>query len=84
MLDNVDLEASLIESKRHISISGIERDYIVSDIIYTEWQGKSVAYAIRITDSSNVFTKVTFKYFNEMIKFYQKLYENENLRPHLP
>lgn len=41
LLDFQDHKPEMIEENRSISISGNKRDYIMSDVIYTEWQGKS-------------------------------------------
>ena len=58
LLEHQDQSPDSVKNNRSVSIAGGKRDYIVSDVIYTEWQGKSCAYAIRVSDAYNSFTKV--------------------------
>ena len=84
ILESQDNDHSPKASQRHISISGLKRDYLVSDVIYTEWQGKSWAFAIRMSGENSSFSKIIFKFYNEFNNFYKRLFAKEELKEYLP
>lgn len=78
------LEKHDIQESRHTSITGWNRDYIVSDIIYVEWQGKSSVYAIRVSGDNFSFSKMIFKSFSEILKLYERFSNNDEFKNCLP
>lgn len=67
-----------------ISVVGNYRDYVRSDIIYTEWQGKSCIYAIRISGENSSYSKIIFKSYSEIMNLYEKFRMDEEVKQYLP
>jgi len=73
-----------MDTKRSNSINGEKMDYIIWDILHTEWQGKSLIYTIRVMDEQSAFCQVIYKTFSEIMKLYSQILQNEDIKRDLP
>lgn len=57
---------------------------MVSDVLYTEWQGRSCTYAIRLAGAKSSLSKTIFKTYREVRGLHQRLSKDDTLKPLLP
>ncbi|CAI2375603.1 unnamed protein product [Moneuplotes crassus] len=86
-----DLSDCILESFTVDDASGLinytrgpEDYYIKCDVIDVEWQGKSCVYAIRVKGPCSSFCHIIYKTFSEIMKIYEKLAAQEELKQSLP
>ena len=60
------------------------KEFLVCNINYTEWQGKKWVYAIEIKETESTISKVIFKSYSEIRSLYNSYSEDQQIKHLLP